>query len=483
MKFKNNLEIFFTILIFFFSANIYGQGVIWSFHLSEEEENLPQRFWVDEDGVSHLNIIKRSKTRDKYSTSYNESYLIKISRDGDFVGSLSVSNCKNRTSFLPFRKNRYLIYGYNCVEETANGDKHGSRLFNEKGVLMRAGESLPDYRELIHLGEERITIFSRKMDFFVYSPLNIGYLNKRLKARYDSVSIQELKLAGYGFTLGQDSPLKIGKSGWVIPFEYGVPQYEGSDAMRTTHGGFFVVDKNKISWKYIPEEKYYYPVKLALHNDQIVALVARQNRPKKYIKIFDKAGNIQGGFEAINGLNKVEDMKMQNGKIILLTPQFVYYYSFTGEMLKKVRLPEMEFVQNMETYDDHSVLIAGTRDKKTLLTRIGIKDQVEIAPIEQEKPIVKFSSIESLSEEESVVSVFPNPTTRTLNFTFQLSQKEKPVQSCIIEVFSVGGKKVMQKNLAVENAQIEVTGLASGTYFYRILINKSAFLAGQFVKI
>jgi len=78
-------------------------------------------------------------------------------------------------------------------------------------------------------------------------------------------------------------------------------------------------------------------------------------------------------------------------------------------------------------------------------------------------------------EETVKTSIFPNPAHDQLSFSF-----EKEINADL-KVFSNDGQLIQSERISGENHQIDVSGMASGTYYYGLFENNRKISSGQFV--
>lgn len=81
----------------------------------------------------------------------------------------------------------------------------------------------------------------------------------------------------------------------------------------------------------------------------------------------------------------------------------------------------------------------------------------------------------SVDENQIEMSVFPNPTTETLNFTMNAVAES-------ISIYSVDGQLVSNELINATTASIDVTGLTEGVYFYEVTTTEGLKSRSTFVK-
>lgn len=467
-----------TVILISLLQNLCAQEVLWTYEVKGESPTYPSLSWLDDNENIYANITYPDKSSGSGST-YNSGYLLKISNSGTFGGVTYIRTCENKSTFFPFGKNRFLTYGNNC-EKNLNGLRYDTRIFNQRGKLLSKGTTLPEHKSLTGYIDGTPIFFSRKLDFDDFSTLYLGSIDKRHQIQYDSIDVSSAKIDDYGISM-VSNPVYIGNQ-WVLILNY-LKHRERGLGRTPVFSGIVALGEGKVLWNYTLGEPNRFMDYIDADSDKIVALYHHPNLSTKTVKILDLSGNLTNEFnDDIPRNNKIIDLKIVGNKIVILTSLGLRFYSFSGELEKIVELPDiiLRHGNNMLICSDYSIIIRGTKDGNAIFAKIGNKKVSD--ENDEGKEVVEFSTVEKVTEKIVSASVFPNPTTETLNFSLEHDDNKK-IQKCHIEIFSSDGRRVLSSRLKIEDMKIDVHQLTIGTYIYRITLNDKQHVAGQFIKI
>lgn len=79
---------------------------------------------------------------------------------------------------------------------------------------------------------------------------------------------------------------------------------------------------------------------------------------------------------------------------------------------------------------------------------------------------------------EFTLKVYPNPAKETLYFSIN---SEMSING-IVEIYDVFGKKLIIKNISQNSFNIDISNLANGFYFYKLINNEASVKSGSFIK-
>jgi hypothetical protein len=82
---------------------------------------------------------------------------------------------------------------------------------------------------------------------------------------------------------------------------------------------------------------------------------------------------------------------------------------------------------------------------------------------------VDFTSLVTDTFKLNTINIYPNPTSSILTIEHSLND------DLIFELFSIEGKKVLQKVLTEKRSKLNMSQLSKGTYFVRMTQNKKVF--------
>jgi len=82
---------------------------------------------------------------------------------------------------------------------------------------------------------------------------------------------------------------------------------------------------------------------------------------------------------------------------------------------------------------------------------------------------VNFTSLDADTFKLNTIKIYPNPVSSTLNIEHSLNE------DLTLELFSLDGKKILQKVLTEKRSKLNISQFAQGAYFARLTQNKKVF--------
>lgn len=126
--------------------------------------------------------------------------------------------------------------------------------------------------------------------------------------------------------------------------------------------------------------------------------------------------------------------------------------------------------QSSDTPDSITIIFASSSDGKNFNGQVGNTIWVDDVGLEY------ASGIDLVLMPEAQVTVFPNPTTDIAGFSFS-----KNVREGRVDLLDMNGKMLKSVSFSGEQTEMNVSELASGTYFYRAWDGELKLNTGFFV--
>lgn len=168
--------------------------------------------------------------------------------------------------------------------------------------------------------------------------------------------------------------------------------------------------------------------------------------------------------------------------VILVTDKFFNQNPKIEFLVVSNNYTEGAFEQKMTLFDEDAVNLQEFGDRFTA-DAIKISDSSFKLIVSQDKSgenyydIYSVSGVLSLQQQEMLVSkgfVYPNPTSNMININNPITDGE----SGSLKIFTVSGTKVMEQsvNRNEKTIRLDVTGLSSGTYIYKVNNHSGKFI-------
>lgn len=95
--------------------------------------------------------------------------------------------------------------------------------------------------------------------------------------------------------------------------------------------------------------------------------------------------------------------------------------------------------------------------------------EVTVGSCTEVSPCVDFTSLDSDAFKLNTIKVYPNPASSTLNIEHSLGE------DLTFELFSIEGKKILEKVLTEKRSKLTISQFPHGAYFVRLTQNKKVF--------
>ena len=337
------------------------------------------------------------------------------------------------------------------------------------GVSCMHDFELPHITEFIYNDRGMLTMFKQERSQGNYTYNNLDLLEKYTIARRDSELDTFMVGTEFYYTYNDQNLLETilqtsyrANFGGFIPTDSSYYKYYDSGQLQTKETFFIIEVDPEVVWKASEFRKYTYNADNTINTEEYYDLIlVDPDTLWRYQELSEYDYNPQGSLDKVSYYDVVD----RNN------PELVFLREYTYD--RNILLDDIQFPRFRETIEGQKHMLL--KEVNTTFTGLTIVANSELEPVSREFFYKRNDSVSTSDTETLTLSISPNPVQDILYL--EIEDLRSTLQ---FQIYDTSGRPHL--SVATRDNTIDVSGLPSGIYFYRISTG-GKIGTGRFVKM